>query len=211
MISMRALVLIAASACSGSEEGIEPEPSCTDGFVGSFDAAPEIELIVRDVDGSSRIAADMDSIDLIVPPQGGKVMLVAPRVRNMDTCSLRVTATLRDECTNRILGLEARPLRFEPASDGWAVPVNPQLVSNWSNVPACPTAAAVRDVEGEPYLLTLTVEDGEGRTASVSRRIVPTCSEPENFERCLCECDANYRLGEVCDADDDASVGEVCP
>jgi hypothetical protein len=211
MRSTRALILILASACGGDDGSSEPIASCEDGFVGDADAAPEVEILVRDVGGGARVAEDLEPVDLILPPQGGKVLLVAPRVRNMDACSLRVTATLRDECTNRILGIEARPLKLAASGDGWAVPVNPQLVSNWSNVPACPTAAAVRDVEGEPYLLTITVEDAQGRTASTSQRIVPTCAEPENLERCLCECDASYRLGEVCAPDDDSSVTEVCP
>jgi hypothetical protein len=207
---MRALVLIIVGACAGEDGVAEPVPSCTDGIVGDLDAPPEVEILVRDADGNARLAEDMEPIDLILPPQGGKVLLVAPRVRNMDACSMRVTATLRDECTNRILGLEARPLRFAPTDDGWAVPVNPQLVSNWSNVPACPSAAAVRDIEGEPYLLTITVEDSDGRTASASRRVVPTCAEAEHLERCLCECDGSYRLGEICTPDDDSEVTAVC-
>ena len=208
MTRMRALLLIVAASCSADNEPPD-SPSCVESFVGDPDALPEVEMIVRDATGSARVATDMDPVDLIVPPQGGKVLLVAPRVRNMDTCSVRVTATLRDECTNRVLGLEARPLRFAASDDGWAAPVNPQLLSNWSNVPACPTAAATRDVEGEPYSLTITVEDSDGRTATVSRRIVPTCGE--DLERCLCECDGSYKLGETCAPDDDSSVTEACP
>ena len=207
MITTRSLILIVASACSA--EIMETAPICADDVVGDLSAAPEVEIVVRDAAGNVQLAEDMMSVDLIVPPQGGKVFLVAPRVRNMFTCSLRVTATLRDECTNRILALEARPLRFAPAGDGWASPVNPSLISSWSNVPACPTAAAVRDVEGEPYLLTITVEDSRGRSASVSRRVVPTC--PDGDERCLCECDASYRLGETCAPDDDSVLAEACP
>lgn len=209
MNSMRALLSIAAAACGAADEPVEP-PSCMDGFVGDPGVAPEVEMIVRDADGSSRAASDMDPVDLILPPQGGKVMLVAPRVRNMDTCTLTVTASLRDDCTNRILGIEARPLRFELGADGWAVPVNPHLVSNWANVAACPSAAAERDIEGEPYTLELTVEDGQGRVATVSRRVVPTCAEAEHLERCLCECDGNYRLGETCAPDDDGGGSGGC-
>ena len=209
MIEWRAWALIVFAACGG-DDGVTTEASCTD-FAGDPNELPQVEMIARGADGSSHVAQDMDAVDLILPPQGGKVFLVAPRVRNMSTCSLRVTATLRDECTNRIIGLEARPLRLTPAADGWAEPVNPQLASSWSNVPACPSAAAVRDIEGEPYMLTLTVEDGEGRSASVSRRIVPTCAEADNLERCLCECDANYRLGEACAPDDDSGVFGGCP
>lgn len=208
MITTRSLILIVVVGCSGETE-METSPTCDEGIVGDLSATPEVEIVVRDASGNTRLAEDMMPVDLIVPPQGGKVFLVAPRVRNMDTCSLRVTATLRDECTNRILALEARPLRFAADADGWASPVNPHLISSWSNVPACPTAAAVRDVEGEPYVLTITVEDDQGRGASVSRHVVPTCAEGD--ERCLCECDASYRLGETCAPDDDSVVAEACP
>jgi hypothetical protein len=208
MTSSRVMFFVLA-ACGTDDAELEPMPTCA-GFEVAPDGPPELEIMVRDVEGNTRVASDMEPVDLMLPPQGGKVMLVAPRVRNMNACSLWVTASLRDNCSGRILGLEARPLRFAPTADGWAEPINPDLVSNWSNVPACPTAAAERDVEGEPYELTITVEDANGISVSASRRIVPTCAEAENLERCLCECDANYRLGETCAPDDDHDVTEGC-
>lgn len=196
-----ALALVLVYGCSNEHVAGDPCEIVTG------EGAPEVEILVRDIDGDVRVAEDMTPVDLMLPPQGGKVMLVAPRVRNMSGCSMRVTTSLRDECSGRIIGLEARPLRFVPGTDGWAEPIDPHLVSNWSNVPTCPSAAADRNIAGEPYTLTVTVEDDEGRSATASRTIIPTCAEPENLDRCSCECSANYRLGEACVIDEAPPAG----
>lgn len=139
-------------------------------------------------------------------------MFISARARNINVCPLQILASLRDECTGSILSREERPIVLEPTGDGWAEPRQPMEISNYSNLPTCPRAAAMRDMEGEPYLLRLRVEDEAGRVAEASMRITPYCAEPDRLERCLCECDSDFVLGEMCAPDVDSGVPPgTCP
>lgn len=181
-------------------------------FFGDPSAAPELSILLRQPDGNLVFAKEGSTAPLIKPPQLGKVIFVGARARNLDICGLKVTASLRDECTGRILGLEGRPVTLQPDADGWAVPRNPLDIANFSNLPACPTAAATRDVEGESYLLRLRVEDRKGRKAEAKLHVVPVCAEPEVEGECKCECDGHYILGEPCTAEPDGGPAPgTCP
>jgi hypothetical protein len=195
---MRAIALLSL-LCAGCPEDV---PLCS-GFVGDRTLPVEVELVTRD-EGIPRLIAEGDEVPLIQPPQGGKVVFASVRARNLDTCALRVNASLRDTCTNRILALEGRPINLRRADDGWAYPADPTDLNNYANVAACPSEAARRDIEGEPYRLRISVLDSGGRTAEAMRMVVPVCgAEPELAQTCTCECGAGYETGEVCQPEPD--------
>ncbi len=63
-------------------------------FYGDESAAPEGELVYRTVDEQMATLQDGQEVPMILPPQGGKVILVGARVRNMDLCSLQANGGL---------------------------------------------------------------------------------------------------------------------
>jgi hypothetical protein len=168
--------------------------------------------VYRTVAGDMADVVAGGPVPLIQPPQGGKVLLTGVRAHNMNGCGLIITASLRDPCTNRIIALEQRPVTLTPDGAGALIPKDPTLLNNFSNIPACPSVGAERDIEAEPYLLRITAEDAGGRTATTALEIVPTCAEPDFEEQCKCECDGNYILGQVCTPEvDGGSPPGTCP
>jgi hypothetical protein len=215
-LSLRRILLIvvalAHAACG------DDDPSC-DEFIGDPDQPLEIELIYRAADGTSKVLVDGGTIDLITPDQGGKVALPGVRARNVDTCSVALNAALRDPCNNRVIALEQRPINLVASGDddGWAVPAQPGELSDYANVPACPTAAPTRDVDGEPFLLEVRLTDGRGRIATRTMTVTPVCAEADEAQACRCECDLDYLLACEpeepcpCEVDLDGGVPGTCP
>jgi len=144
---------------------------------------------------------DGGEVSLILPPQGGKVFLVGVRARNLDVCNVRLASAIRDHCTGRIVGRDGRPIFMVKGADGWAVPRQPHELSDYANVPACPSFGTERDVDGEPYDLELSLIDGRGREILINSTVVPVCAEPGVAGQCECECDKDYRLGAACEPD----------
>ena len=193
-------ISMVAAACSGSDEdesGIDPA-EC---FVGDPALAPEVELIQRSVDGQMAPLTDGGDVDLILPPQGGKVFLVGVRARNVDICNVRLSSAIRDHCTGRVVGRDGRPIFLVKGADGWAVPRQPHELSDYANVPACPSFGTERDVNDEPYDLELSFTDGRGRETVITSTVVPVCAEPGVAGQCECECDKDFRLGAACEPD----------
>jgi hypothetical protein len=190
------LAALPAVACSDDSNAIDSGVDC---FVGDPNLAPVVEVVYRTVDGRTELALDQDQVPLIQPPQGGKVLLAGIRARNLNGCSLTLTALLRDPCNQRIIALEQRPVSLQRDEEGWLVPAKPQFLDDFANIPACPAAGAERDVEGEPYLLQVRVQDRDGRTTAAEVTVTPVCAEPELELQCKCECDGNYILGQACE------------
>ncbi len=205
------LVLALLAACP------EDEPDAC--FIGDPALPAEIELVVMQVGGGFVPIVEGGSVPIMKPPQGGKVIAPGVLARNLDGCGLTINASLRDECTGKLLGVEQRPINLRARADGWGEPQDPVQLSNYSNLATCPRPIASRDVEDEPYLLAIKVTDKRGRVAERSVHVVPVCAEPENAVECRCECDADYALGDMCSPEpdggptpgtcpDDAGVGE---
>lgn len=207
LVRSAALVFVAASpllACSD-----DPKTGC---FVGDPSKPPELVMIHMTPAGSFVETVANGEVPLIQAPQGGKVLFVGARARNIDGCPVRISASLRDECNNGLLALEQRDVTMKLAADGWLEPEDPAQISNYSNLPACPRAAAARNIQGEPYLLKVRLEDRAGRTAESVLKVTPTCAQPELLDQCVCECDAKYILGDSCGAPYDAGVpAGTCP
>src|SRR3712207_1673594 len=105
---------VAATGClmllvaCGREAGDQPpDNSC---FVGDSSSAMEFEVVYRTVQGEVERANEMGKIPLIQPPQGGKVLLVGVRARNLDPCSLIISTALVDPASDAVVALERRPI-----------------------------------------------------------------------------------------------------
>jgi hypothetical protein len=183
--------------------GCPEEPK--DCFVGDRALDPEIEVVYRGANGALVPVTDGTEVPLILPPQGGKVMLVGVRAKNLDGCPLTLRTAIRDVCNNGTISTEGRPVAMEKKGE-WLEPVQPIELSNYSNLPACPKASLTRDLHGNPYKLIVIVEDKDKRRAEKQLIITPTCSEPEFEEQCRCECSMAYNLGDACDPSMDAGT-----
>lgn len=193
-----ATLLLAIAACDAQAGEAVPVDAALDGGdpfacaprVG--DPAAPIELLPiagGPVDGVA--LADGATVRLTVPPQGGIILLVGVRARNVDGCMLQLTAALRDTISDQIIGIESRPAQLRVGADGWGIPVESQLFS-MANLAVCPATAASRDVFDQPWRLELQVDD-RGRTASTAVTIFPECGDDAS---CRCQCAAGAQPGQ---------------
>lgn len=195
--SSAVMALAIAFALSGCPEP-EPQPDAgpVDCFVGDPEQLPELQLVYRTAKGELADLADGDEVPLIIPPQGGHIVAIGARLRNVNICGLQMSALLRDPCTNRILGREGRPTFLEANADGWAVPIAPGLLDNFVNINACPNLVSSRDLDRQPYLLELRAVNFNAELSLTSQLTVTTvCGEPDSARLCECQCDADYVLG----------------
>jgi len=161
------------------------------------------------VDGAFIELNDGDALPLVAPPQGGHVSFVAVRARNVDACSVRLTARLRSQTTGLVAGQDARDITLVEQPDGWAMP-NVADVSRVANVPLCPDYydESIVDV---PHTLEVMLEDARGASAAgkVQRTVVPRCQQTNGAEAagCRCECTAGYTLGRCANVVDAAGGG----
>lgn len=189
-------------------------PSPNDGcFVGDPSAPPELVIIHQTLDGTYAETAPGGAIPLILAPQGGRVLFVGAKAKNLDGCPVRLLASLRDPCSNSLLALEQRDVMMKATADGWLEPEDPAQISNYSNLPACPRAALERNVDGTEYRLRVELEDRAGRKAEAFVNVIPACNQPGLVDQCLCECSATYVLGEACTGDrpDSGLAPNECP
>jgi hypothetical protein len=189
------LAAIAALAACGGSSAEHPATGC---FVGTPDQAPELVLVHQTADGALATVVDGAPIPLVQPPQGGEVLLVGVRARNIDGCPLTLSTSLAIPQSSVVAAFERRPVTLELASDGWLQPKRPDALSNFSNLPSCPIAGLARAVERESYELTIAVEDQAGRKAQVSATVVPSCDGNLTPSLCHCLCSADYVLGSAC-------------
>jgi hypothetical protein len=203
-----ALMGIACSSSSGvGDDAGVPDAGVTDNdvrFVGDSDLAPEGELIVYEASSSpprSYVHTEATPIKLQFGLQGGFMVLVAARVRNMDIGTLQITGTASDECfaPARAIGRTSNPM-FAQEVDGWGVPDPVQGTASYLNLQLCPNLDSTRDADGHPYDLTVRVTDRARRTLELSTRFTATCAGADGpgQEACECQCDDQSTLGEEC-------------
>jgi hypothetical protein len=135
------------------------------------------------------------------------VIFVGVRARNLDACALQITASLRDPCTNQIVGFDDRPIDLIAAPDGWGEPRASADIASFANLPACPNAAASRDIHGQPYVLEVEIRDRAERTASASVPVTPFCADPNV---CPCECRSGALRGQACNPSGPPAPAPAC-
>ncbi len=198
-------VVIGAAVAACGDDGAAPD--ATPCRVGDVSADPTVELIYRTADGTMAPLADGAVLPLMSPPQGGKIVLVSMRVRDAELCGATIQAALRDPCTNRILGIERRPVAWRFADDGFAEPAQPQELSDFVNLPLCPNAGAADDLDGHIYQLEMRFyETPDAQPIERLLDVTLSCDDELDPDGCKCECDADYELGGACPSDPDGGV-----
>ena len=144
--------------------------------------------------------ADGDAIPLVYPLQGGHVLLVGARMRNLHTNTIKIQGRLRHPVTGDIVGEDTRTVVVEPVDgDPTQVQTNIQTNSQVANIPACPNYSDRSLAGGLTWTIEITVTElyvAIPRTVTVTRTTVPTCGTgPNDPALCLCECGADYVLG----------------
>jgi hypothetical protein len=201
--------LAALAGCSdpaGAPDALPPAPC----VVGDPEAEPEVQLIYRTAGGVAAPLLDGGTLDIQTPPQGGKVVFVGMRVRNVVVCQAFLQAALRDTCTPRVFGIESRPIAWRLAADGFAEPAQPEQISDYANVPVCPNATLAHDIDGHPAWVEVRLYERSGRVTERIVQVVPTCEADLDPALCRCECDSDYVAGRECPSDPDGGVIE-CP
>ncbi len=193
LVSACALVML---GCGGGPAAAPaPSSGC---FTGDPSSPPAVTLVGQTSQGTLAPVADGGTLPLVAAPQGGEVLVVGVRALNVDGCPLTLSTSLALASSGLIAAFERRPVMLQPAADGWLEPKNPAGLANFANVPACPIAGLGQAVDGEPYVLTVQVEDPAGRQAQASATVVPTCDASPDPVTCRCLCSAGYVLGQRC-------------
>jgi hypothetical protein len=142
---------------------------------------------------------DGGPIPLVYPVQGGHVLMVGARMRNLHTNTIKIRGRLRDPVTGDIAGEDTRTVVVEPVEgDPTQVQTNIQTNSQVANIPACPNYTSRSLAGAEAWTIEITVTElyvDVPRTVTATRTAVPTCGTGPDAALCLCECAANYVLG----------------
>lgn len=182
--------------------------ACKRDYVGDKDADIELEVITLDPDYMAQPFAAGGDVSILVPPQGGRVIFVGVRAKNLDPCAVKLTGAIRDPASKQVR-VDARTMNLDVSDDGWAVSDETDI-STFSNVPVCSNNWADTDVFDQTFKLVLNVKDRDGKTADVELDMVPRCDEEKILtldsglqidvqKECLCLCKHGYVTGEACD------------
>jgi hypothetical protein len=195
-LAFLAMVGAAGLTAAGCGGGSKPPAGC---FEGDMSAGPELALVHRTPDGMLAPIADGNELALVVPPQGGEVLLIGVRARNVDGCPLTLSTALVDPGSGVVAAFERRPVTLKLATDGWLEPERPSSLANFSNLPACPIAGLARAVDdSQPWRLDIQVDDAAGHHGEVAATITATCALSADPAGCSCQCAAGYVLGSAC-------------
>lgn len=186
-------LLLAAPAC-----GDEPPPDpCKLGYLGEEGADIQLEVIALDSSDVARPVSDGDEVDIIMPPQGGRVIFLGARATNLSACGVKLSGSLRDTGSGRVM-VESRTVNLRPTGDGWGASVDADI-STFANVGVCPNNWSGRNIFDEDHEIVVQVTDRDGRMAEQVRQVRPACNEPELEVECRCVCKHGYILGEACE------------
>ena len=201
------MALGALAACApANESSTDAGPlRCGEPFVGDPAAEPVLELTVLGVDGASTPLVEGGDAQLIFPPQGGRVIFVGARAKNLDPCGVQITGAIRDTQSMQTR-VDSRTVNLAVQADGWATSSDTQIAS-FANIPVCPNQWASTDAFDQSFEILLAVKDDTGRSATRSVHATPRCAEPDKKSECLCQCKKGYVLGQACDAPDAGAGG----
>jgi hypothetical protein len=200
-----ALALLAQAACSGSSKGSGPDggpDTCPVGFLGDG-GAPDFTVTVLRADDSVVPIAQGDTVPMLFPPQGGRVIFVGVDATNVDGCGLQLTGAVRDLKTQEVR-VDSRTINLIPIGGGHGVSGKTgesvaAAIANFANVAVCPNEWSSTNLYGTLYGLEVTVKDKEGRQLTKKLNVTPECGEPARVAECECICQTGYVLGQACD------------
>ena len=187
-----------AAGAAGTGGGA-PVSGCPSPFAGDPALPVALEVLtVGTFNAPAEPLEDGGSVTILPPPQGGSIVLVGARARNLNPCGVMLTVGLRDPHTQQVR-LDARTVNLQTstAAPDW-VETSSQL-AGMANVPVCPNQWASTDIFGHGFQLEVTVEDSAHRRAMTTLQVTPACSTDKNYPMtCSCQCVAGYTLGQAC-------------
>jgi hypothetical protein len=194
---------LATAACSSpalSDAG--PTEPCPAGFLGAAGAPPDFDIQLLLADNAVATIQDGGAAPMLLPPQGGRVLLVGVRATHVDGCGLQLTGALRDLATGRVT-LDSRTINLTATGDGWGTSATSTgsgapAIGGFSNIPVCPNEWSASDLFGHPYGLEVTIVDRQKRQLTKKIQVTPECAQADNRAQCLCICMAGYVLGQAC-------------
>jgi hypothetical protein len=222
-LSLVALCFFGMTACpddTSSTSGVggagAGPPICTDPIFGDPNAEPEIEAFFLDIDDNDVFIADGSVLDVVEPPQGGRVTFVGARVKNMSPCGLFLTAEVKDPVSGAVR-FDGRNPKVKDDGEGFLT-IESGEIGNYSNVPLCPNNWSEGDVFAGEWDLTVTMRGGD-REAKKTYKISMQCTDKtlaDNglnpppgvvLDACLCACSEGYELGDTCEGGGGAGTG----
>ncbi len=199
-----ALALLAQPACSSPKGSAQDggTDSCPVGFLGDG-GAPDFTITVLRADDSVVRVAQGDMVQMLFPPQGGRVVFVGVDATNVDGCALQLTGAIRDLKTQEVR-VDSRTINLIPTGGGRGVSGKTgesvaAAIANFANVAVCPNEWSATNLYGTLYGLEVTVKDREGRQLTKKLEVTPVCGEPARAAECECICQGGYVLGQPCD------------
>ncbi|HVV85284.1 MAG TPA: hypothetical protein VHE35_19615 [Kofleriaceae bacterium] len=175
-------------------------PTCSE-TIGDLGAPLEVRPVYVD-HRSETHAIDADgAVELLLPPQGGHVLMVGLEARNVRGCTAQLDGKLFDPGTGTLLAEDVRPTQLLAGADGWGQLASPPVATS-ANLAVCPLPMLPRDVDGNAWRLELTITDDRDATATWSGTIVPFCRpDAPDPDECPCQCDADFMFGQPCPVD----------
>lgn len=172
------------------------QPTCDLPYLGDQAADPQLELIYYGADEMDHPLEDGGVVDLILPPQGGRVLFIGVRATNVDPCEAVLTGAMRDTDTQQVR-FDTRTINLVADGDGWGKSATGDIAS-YANVPACHNTWTPKDIFGSDFQLEVVLKDRAGKEVQKTISARPSCAEPENEAECLCICQGGYVLGQEC-------------
>ncbi len=167
------------SGCSSPTPG-----NCLTSYDGQPSAPIAGELVGADQSGDRYPLTDGGPLYLSAPPQGGYIFYAGALVKNLDPCVVTSAAELLSpDGGGALTNFDSRQAAFDQMIDGFAAPGD--LFSGLPNIPACPDALG-GEIAGTPAILRVTVTDEQGKTATFTQNVLPTCRDGDTD--CLCSC-----------------------
>lgn len=179
------LLCLALPACTLFFDD-DPEP-CV------LEPGTPVAAVYSDYTGTLYDVTDGVEVPLIPAPQGGFILTIGAKLQlpNESRCQLTINAALRDPATNRVLGLEERPMTVSSQRDGWAWPPNPAGLSDLANVAVCPASIASTAIFGNPYRLEVNILEGTTGGSGPSDAVLQTAATITpicNSDYCRSDC-----------------------
>jgi len=201
VLLMRALVATMALSVVGGCGGEAPGPCVGDCTL------PIVLEPVGMYTYESHVLADGDPVSIQPPLQGGYVMYVGVRAKNVHGLTAQLSAAIIDVDSPQVVAIEQRPVRLLDDGTGWA---SPDIASqDLANVPVCSRVTGPEDFDRSPWRLEARLTDSDGRTAVATVVIEPRCADDYDYLGCRCACEARAG-GEPCTImEQDAGVGAL--
>ena len=185
-----------------TDGGSDGPIGCKLEYVGDANADIEMQIVTLDPSYAAQPFMDGGSASILVPPQGGRVIFLGVKAKNLDPCGVKLAGAIRDPST-MAPQLDTRTINLDPTADGWGQS-DPTDISSFSNVPVCGNGWASTDIYDQTFKMLVSVTDRAGKKASVTYDVVPKCDEvkidngQDVQKDCLCICKQGYVTGQTC-------------